>query len=467
MIPVASLDAAMVLAETAEMPLHNLGVLLLEPPPRAEDDPYDSMWRTFEARLHHVPAFRRRIVQGPFRLGNLRWIEDPRFDLRNHLLRVTLPPPGGRAELAAFVGEYAGRLLDRDKPLWEIVLVEGLSSGEIAAVAKIHHAAMDGARLVALIEALFAEASERAPSDTWRPEREPGPARLVLDSARTLARKPGNVLRAAAEIGGAVVRSRDSRAPSRPGAREASRLVVPHTPWMGALSAHRAVAFADVRLEDVRAIRAAFGTTVNDVVLAASAGALRGWLLARDALPDVPLVANVPIAVKRPGDDAANQVSMLRVHLPTQEADPVERLLRIRAETARGKQEHHARGSNAYRRFTDLVLGLTVPALLTPVVRFYSSHRGGDFHPALWNVVISNIQGPDHALYYGGARVKRIYPIGPVQHGSGLNLTVMSTAGSLCLGALACREKVPHVEDIAAGFSEEVAILLRRSAARP
>lgn len=466
MIPLASLDAALILAETAEMPLHNLGVLILEPLSREKPFDYESMRRTFEARLHLAPEFRRRLLESPLGLADLRWIEDPRFDLGRHLLRATLPPPGGQEELAAFIADYAARLLDRDKPLWELVVVDGLASGDLAAIAKIHHAAMDGLHLSAMIGDLFNagpdEAPHRAGIDTWRPERELGRVRLAIDSARLLVGKPRKVARAAASVVAALIRSRHLRASrSERDSREA-RIEIPPTPWRGALTVHRTAAFTDVSLEDIRAICAAFGTTVNDVVLAAAAGSLRRWLLAHDALPNVPLIANVPIAVKRAGEQAANQISMLRLHLPTDEADAVARLQRIHAEAMRGKKEHHASGANPYRRLTDLALGATVPAFVAWIVRFYSSHRGGDFHPALWNVVISNVPGPPHELYLGGAHVKCIYPFGPVQHGSGLNLTVISTGDRLGLGVLACREKVPDVADIATAFTEEIESLLRR-----
>src|SRR5690606_23674607 len=150
---------------------------------------------------------------------------------------------------------------------------------------------------------------------------------------------------------------------------------------------------------DLRAIRESFGTTVNDVVLAATAGALRSWLLAHHALPHAPLVANVPIAVKSAsGEAAGNAISMLRVALPTHVEDPVERLTRIHAATQRGKSTHRSRGSNAYRRLTDLVLNLVPPRVITGAVGLYSKHGVADLHPALWNLVISNIPGPKHEL---------------------------------------------------------------------
>lgn len=468
LIPVATLDAAMLIAETAEMPLHNLGVLLFEPPPDSAQSAFESMHAMIAARLHRVPAFRRKLVQGPLRLGDLHWVEDTEVDLGRHLFRARLPAPGGEAELRAFVGDYAARLLPRDKPLWEVALVEGLASGELAAVAKIHHATMDGSKLAALLGDLFDhdpnDAALEPPPQAQRVTRDPGVIRLALAGAQSLAEKPGRVTRAALDVASALMRRRGASSGSDV-PEDGASFGVPRTPWGGALSTRRVAAFAHVSLSDVRAIGAAFDATINDVVLAAAASTLRRWLIARGALPATALIANVPVAVSdEHGDHAGNHVSMLRVHLPMDELDPVSRLRRIHAETSRGKRHHRRTGANPYLRLADLVLGITVPRALNAAVSFYARHRGADLHPALWNVVISNVPGPRAPLYCHGARLARIHPLGPVQHGSGLNLTVMSTGDQLGLGVLACGERVSHADDIALGFAEEVAVLLAASA---
>jgi diacylglycerol O-acyltransferase / wax synthase len=466
MIPLTSLDAAMILAETEEMPLHNLGLLMFE---GGGPGFYEALRALVSHRLPLAPAFRRRLVRDRLGLGDLCVIEDPRFDLADHILRRQLPEGAGRAELEAFLGEYAGRLLDRQKPLWEMVVLEGLASGEHAVVVKIHHAAMDGLQLAAIAGDLFAPedmARDPGAATPFRPEREPGALRLAFETARSYAKKPGLVARAALDVAAAYGKAR--RAKERAGARErAPRVEIPPTPWQGALSRHRALTFADVGLDDLRAIRAVYGTTVNDVILAAASAALRRWLMAHDALPDRALVANVPIAVKRSGgEEAGNTVSMIRVALPTHFEDPVERLTRIHAATQREKTAHRSRGSNAYRRLTDLVLNVVPPRIITGAVGLYSRHGGADLHPALWNLVISNVPGPKHELVCRDARLTRIYPFGPVQQGSGLNLTVMSAGDRLGLGVVACREKVPDLDEIGRAFTEEIEILLRRARAR-
>ena len=463
MIRVSSLDAGMLYAETPEMPMHTMGVLIFEPP---TGPIFDVFRGVIQRRLHSLPPFRRRLVEDPLQLGDPYWLEDPDFALENHLHRTAIPAPGGMRELAEFVGDAASRLLDRSKPLWELQLVEGLEGGRVAVVAKIHHAAMDGGRLVALLGVLLdltPDGHDVPPANAeWTPDPEPTFWWLAADTARVLATKPINALRAVAETGAAIVRN--TRVHRGDSDSAASLFEAPATPMNGALSPQRIVAMADVAFDDVRAVKRAFETTVNDVVLAASCGALRSWLCAHGGLPERPLVANVPVTVRSEGEaDAGNRVSMILVHLPIQTDDPVERLAEIRRETRRAKEQHGAAKGDVLRQATDLLTNVTVPWLLTHAVEVYARSHLADRLPFFWNLVISNLPGPPIPLYCAGAKLLRLYPFGPVQHGSGLNLTVMSTVDRLCLGAMACKRMVPDVESIAMAFVAEVEILRRRA----
>jgi WS/DGAT/MGAT family acyltransferase len=466
MIRVSSLDAGMLYAETPEMPMHTMGVLIFEPPTGPIFDVFSGVIRR---RLHLLPPFRRRLVEDPLQLGDPYWLEDPDFALENHLRRVAIPAPGGMRELAEFVGDAASRLLDRSKPLWELQLMEGLEGGRVAVVAKIHHAAMDGGRLVALIGVLLdltPDGHDMPPADVeWIPDPEPSLLWLAADTARVLAAKPINALRAVAETGAAIVRNTRAHRGDDDGA--ASLFEAPATPMNGALSPQRVVAMADVAFDDVRAIKQAFDTTVNDVVLAASCGALRSWLRAHGGLPERPLVANVPVTVRSEGEaEAGNRVSMILAHLPIRTDDPVERLMEIRRETRRAKEQHGSTKGDVLRQATDLLTNVTVPWLLTHAVEVYARSQLADRLPFFWNLVISNLPGPPIPLYCAGVKLLRLYPFGPVQQGSGLNLTVMSTMDRLCLGAMACKRMVPDVEDIATGFVTEVAALRRLAEAK-
>jgi diacylglycerol O-acyltransferase len=293
MLRLSNLDAGLLHGETPEMPMHTMGILLLEKPARAFHERFE---RTLQARLHLIPPLRRRLVASPLGIGDPHWIEDPDFRLSNHVLRAALPAPGGTRELEAFAGLLAGRLLDRSRPLWEIHLVEGLHDGSIALIVKVHHAVMDGSRLVAALETLL-DPSPRVrrmppPQRAWTPEPEPSLGWKALDASRALVKRPYRLVGSAAEIAGTLLRRRpaataaertDAEAPARARAFDA-----PPTPFNGRLSTLRAIGMGDVALDSVKAIGKHFGTSVNDVVLAASCAALRAWLIAHDALPATP-----------------------------------------------------------------------------------------------------------------------------------------------------------------------------------
>jgi WS/DGAT/MGAT family acyltransferase len=460
-----SLDAAMLYAETPEMPMHTMGVVILEPSPG--EPPFQAMRRVFEERMHLLAPLRRRLVQGPLELGDPHWIEAPAFDLDDHLRRAAIPAPGSMRELAEFVGDFAGRLLERSKPLWEVVLVEGVEGGRIAIVAKVHHAAMDGGQVVALLlGCLFDPTPEGRtvppPAEPWMPEPEPSLAWFAADTARSLLVRPLHAIRAIGDVATSALTYRGSRG------NPAGLFEAPATPFNGALTPHRSVALTDVAFDDLKTIKRAFGTTINDVVLAASCGALRSWLLAHGGLPERPLVVNMPVAVRNTGEeDAGNRVSMVLVHLPVQIDDPVERLIAIRAETQRAKAKHAQAGADVFRQFTDVLTNLTTPWFLTHAMELYSSAHVADRLPFPWNLVISNLPGPAVPLYCGAAKLVRVYPLGPVQQGSGLNLTVLSVMDRLCFGALACKELVPDVEDLATGFVDATEELRGLAERRP
>ena len=475
MIPVSTLDAAMLYAETPEMPMHTMGILILEPEdPLGADvleaSAFNLTRQRFAERLHLIPPFRQRIVQGPLQIGDPHWIEDPAFDLDRHLVRVSLPSPGGMRELCDFVGSFAGTCLERDRPLWKAVLVEGLEGGKLALVMKIHHAAMDGGRSAAIAGELMDTSPEGRvippPDEPWLPDREPTIPWLAADTLRTLAGKPRRAVEAATKMVDAV-RGKGRSQPAPSAESEASEkppfFEAPPTMFNGALTPHRSVAFSDVSFDDVKAIKRAFGTTVNDVVLAGCGAALRSWLGAHGGLPERPLVATVPVSVRHEGDQAGNRVSVIRVHLPIQSDDPVERLLAIHQETSRQKRRHSkSGGGDILKNFADLLNNITVPWMAIHFIGFFSSRHLADRVPPLWNLVISNIAGPPVPLYTAGTRLTHLFPLGPVQQGSGLNITVMSAVDRLCFGALACTEMVPDLQDIATGFVREIELLKER-----
>lgn len=477
MIRVSNLDAAMLYAETKEMPMHTMGVLILEPDEESALDPavpspFDIAQQRFAERIHLIPQFRRRLVQGPLQIGDPHWIEDPAFDLDKHLVHITVPSPGTMRELCDLVGTLAASCLDRDRPLWKAALVDGLEDGKIALIMKIHHAAMDGGRAAAIAGELLDTTPEGReippPDEPWIPDREPTVPWLAADTLRTLLGKPRRAAEAAAKVASAVrarARSDDAPPAAREGTDKPPLFEAPPTPFNAALTPSRSVALADVSFEDVKEIKRAFECTVNDVVLAACTASLRSWLIARDALPESPLIATVPISVRHEGEVSGNRVSVIRVHLPTGVDDSADRLMSLRDETARQKVRHGRGGGDVLKNFADVVSNISVPWILTHAMSLFSAWHIADRVPPLWNLVISNIAGPPAPLYSTGATLTHLFPLGPVQQGSGLNITVMSVVDRLCFGALACADLVPDVQDIADGFVSEIA-RLREAAVR-
>ena len=460
MIPLSSLDAGLLYVETEEMTMHTMGILLVEPPDDAKTSAMDLVRDALEERLHLIPPFRRKLVQGPLKIGDPYWIEDSEFELDKHLSHHVLPAPGELRELDALIGELAGGCLARDKPLWELAVIEGLENGKIAIVTKVHHATMDGGRGAALMGQLFStepHGEVPPPEEPWVPEREPTTPWLVADTVRTLLGKPRRVAAAAVGIvsglrGGEAKGDEPAKedTPDKPGLFEA-----PPTMFNRVLTPNRSVALCDVPLEDVKNVGRSLGATVNDVVLAASCASLRSWLLSHGGLPDRPLIGVVPVSLREEGDHGeGNRVTVMRVRLPIDIEDPIERVRAIHTVTRSEKKGQNRSGGGMVKHVVDILVNTSTPWLLTEIFARYSLIA--ERIPPMWNVVVSNIAGSPVPLYFGGARLRQLYPLGPVQQGAGLNITVLSTDGRLCFGALACTDLVPDVEEIASEFEAEI-----------
>jgi diacylglycerol O-acyltransferase len=462
MMRMTGTDAAFLEMETSTMHLHVVGVLVLDPSTAPQGISLDRVTDLFAARIHLIAPFRRRAVAAPAGLDHPHWIEDPEFDLSRHLHHRSLGPTADASDLEAFVGELASSPLERDRPLWETWLVDGFADGTVALVTKVHHAIMDGASGGDMMASLFdlepvVEEVDAPPP--WQGEPLPGPARLVaVASSGAMWRAislPSVVARTAAGLARSARAMADQ--PTSP------VQFAPDSPFNGPLTAARSVAFTRCALDDLKEVRRAFGTTINDVVLAAATASLREYLLERDIRPAAPLVASVPVALARgPADPGfGNRVSNMMVSLPVDRYDPIDALRTIHAEALGAKAVQQAMGPDIIEDW----MGVAPAALLTAGAQAYSTFGLGRFHPPLFNAIVSNVAGPPIPLYLAGARVLATYPMGPLIGNTALNLTVLSETGDLDVGVIACPDLVDDVGAIADGFVAGVASLLEAARA--
>ncbi|MHB8438637.1 MAG: WS/DGAT/MGAT family O-acyltransferase [Acidimicrobiales bacterium] len=458
----SGLDAAFLYLETSSLHMHVSMAAIFDPTTVPGGYSYDKVRALVGSRLAQAPIFRRRLVEVPLQLGHPYWVDDPYFDLDYHMRRAALPAPGGLDELAEFVGDVCSRQLDRSKPLWEMYVVEGLDQGHIAVVTKIHHCTIDGVSGAELLGELFDLEAAPVPRPTAEaggtPKGLPSDLTLVTQALATRLTRPLGIARLAWRTGRAVLDVRKVRGRNEDSAHAALPLTTPRTSLNQSITAHRKVAFASISLDDVKRIKNALQSTVNDVVLAICTGALRRYLLDGDELPDDPLVATVPVSVQSTTEHqtSANKVSAMFVALPCQEADPVKRLLTIRDSTKGAKEEHKALGAEVLMNWAEHA----TPNLFSAAARAYTRFKLAEHHRPIHSLVISNVPGPDFPLFLGGAELVAGFPLGPVMDGAGLNITVMSYRGVLNWGFMACRETVPRLDDLAGYVSEALDELL-------
>ena len=409
------------------------------------------------AHLAALPL-RRRLVQVPFGLDHPYWEDDPDFRPERHVFEIGLPAPGTPDQLADAVGRLHERPLDRDRPLWEMVLIHGLRDGLTGVYVKAHHAAIDGVMAAEALAALLDLSPEprEVPADDSEPARAPGtadmlrtgllkaalhPVRTAVSVARSasyldeipgVAQIPGTG-RVAQLVQGALGRE---PVPRRP------RLTAPPTPFNAPIGRHRAFAYGELDLAEIKAVRRALGGSVNDVVMALCATALRQWLDKRGHLPDRPLVVGVPVSLRRNGggaDGPGNQVSIMTTPLATHLADPAERYAAVRHDLGVSKRRFVASSGRWVRDVTGLV-----PAPLAGPVARLAMQALPALAPRAMNLIISNVPGPQFPLYLCGARVLGYYPLSVITDVSGgVNITVFSYDGKLDIGVVACRDLIP------------------------
>lgn len=452
-------DATFLYTELPTAPMHVAFVSTFDPP--AAGAPYDTVRRRLAERLPELPLLRRRVLPVPLGLHHPVLAQDPDFDLARHVLQVPVPAPGGPAELAAVAADLMTRPLDRSRPLWDVHVVEGLTGGGFALVTRLHHAVVDGVSGIELMSTLLgpepSEPGVAGPAGPL-PGALPGEVALVADAAVDLARQP---LRLAGALGRELTRRVRAR-PERPWQALPTPTRVPRSPFNAPVTARRRAALLPLSLPDVRRVKAAFGTTVNDVVLAVVGGALREHLLARGELPATSLVAMAPVSVRTPGQAGTygNRVSALLAPLGTTVADPVDRLRAVAAGTRAAKGVHDAVAAPELMDWSVLA----GPAVMTLAARLAASFRWSELAPPPFTLVVSNVPGPREPLWCGTARLRSLHPLAPLADGLALNISLVSYLDTLDVGLIACPDVVPDVEELAAGLARALAELVAAAA---
>ena len=441
------LDSLFLSCETPTMHMHVCGLLILDPVATGVTDPYEKVRAMLEERLPSIAPMRHRLAYVPFGLGRPFWTDDPELHLDRHLTRVTLDPPGDEQQLAELAGSFASTQLRRDRPLWEMLFVDGLEGGRVALMVKMHHSTIDGVTGANIMGDLFDLTPEPRP---FRPHAEhapvpvPNPFLLAARALRERVEEPAVILKlipkTIGKVGDAVwkmvTRTSD-------GISMAVPFKAPRTSFNASITARRAVAFVDIPLERVKAVKLAHGVKVNDVLTAVVGGALRQYLTARGELPDRPLVAAEPISVHAATSAMAGttKVSVMFSTLATDVIDPIERLHVIAAANRKAKEFQSMVGADTLLQWAEHLW----PNGLALGARVYSRLHGADHHPVVHNLILSNVPGPPIPLYLAGSRLVGIYPLGPVMDGAGLNVTVLSEEDRVGFGIIACTDLVPDV----------------------
>lgn len=465
----SGLDAAFLALETPNSTGHLGGVSILDPTDAPRPLDLGALTELLAERIPLVPVLRRRLLQVPFGLDQPYWVDDPDFDIEYHVRELALPRPGSDTQLTEQISRLHARPLDRRRPLWELYLITGLAEDRIAVYTKLHHSAIDGvsgSELLTILLDLSPDGREPVPSPAAAPTSPANPLALMTRAAVRITQRPVELVR----IANGVVRLLPTLAPAvgsvvggvlglnrgDGGVIATSPGRAPATPFNKPITPHRRIAFRSVDLDTVKAVKNAYGLSVNDVVMAMCAGALRRWLIERDALPDAPLVAMVPVSVRDESAQSAmgNRISAMLAKLPTNLEDPLERLQVAHEATSVAKSQRAAVPQGLVDRITDFA----PPALVARAARVVFAtgllHRLPPF-----NLTVSNVPGPNIPVYLGGARLLAHYPVSVVTDGQGLNITVIGYLGRLHFGLIGCRELVPDVDRLAGYIADELEVL--------
>jgi diacylglycerol O-acyltransferase len=397
--------------------------------------PYDDVLEHIRSRLHLVPRYRQKLAVPPGGIGRQRWVDDPRFNLEYHVRHTALPRPGDDERLLRLAGRIFSQRLDRTKPLWELWMVEGLEDEKWALISKTHHALVDGVSGVDLTTMLFdlePDAPRLESDEVWVPHPEPSGAELAAASLTS------DTLGGLAEVARASMSS------------------APDTPLNAEISPHRRIAIAPAKLDDFKLVKNAFGGTVNDVVLAVVAGALRDWLHSRGLRTEgLEMKACVPVSTRATDDDSSlgNRITQLIAPLPIHLADPVERLHYVSEAMAGIKQSKQALGAEIIAGAQDFA---------PPTILAQSSRM--NFSTRFYNLLVTNIPGPQFPLYLLGRELEAMYPVAFLAGDRALAIAIMSYNGRMSFGLIGDLDAMADIDVVAEGIAHSLRELVRLSA---
>ena len=452
----SALDASFLYLEQPTTPMH-VGAVSIFKRPKAGFD-YDRLVELIEQRIALVPRYRQKVRHVPGNLARPVWVDDPEFDVAYHVRRSALPKPGSDEQLTELVARLMSRPLDHARPLWEMYLVEGLARGRTAVLTKTHQAMVDGISAIDIGQVILDVSADPrvATEELWMPRNEPTDVELICEAVAEAIARPGEVVdnvRAAAGDAVATVGKIAGQVLSM--ARTASRGAAPDTPLNVSISAQRRFAIARTQLEDYRKIRSAHGCSVNDVVLSVVAGALRSWLLSRGepVTSSSSVRAMVPMSVRGQADvpsstttgSLGNRVSSFLVDLPVGEPSPVVRLHQV---------THSMRERTAGMQHVGADTLVRIGGFAPPTLHALGARAASGFSKRIFNLVVTNVPGPQFPLYAAGARMLELFPVVPLAKGQALAIGLTSYDGGVYYGLNGDRDAMPDV-DVLAGMVHE------------
>lgn len=437
MKPVNAIDSGFLWLEKTNQPMHVAGMQLYSLPEGASDTFGADMVEKMRSHKTLYPPFNKRLTQ---KLGLWFWEDETDFDPEYHIRHLALPKPGRIRELLALVSQLHSNLMDRNRPLWEMYVIDGIEGNRIAIYAKIHHALVDGVAAMRLLQKSLSEDPNETdmvpvwamPPSKRRKSKQPEP----VDALTAMAEAIGKQARALPRVVSEVFTSFKSAVSKDPDYVSAFR--APETMFNTRVSGSRRFAAQDWELDRIKAAGKKHGATLNDVVLAMCASALRTYLEEQNALPTKPLVGMVPVSLREDDSTSGNQIGLLLANLATDEADPIKRLKKIRASMNHMKKRFADMNQTEIMNYIGTILAVNGINMATGIAPEWQA----------FNVTISNVPGPKNTLYYYGAKLEGTYPVSIVLDGQALNITLNSYDGKLEFGLIACRRSVPSMQDL-------------------